>query len=310
MEYRCTVCNYETHDKSNFSKHSKSQKHIKKVNESTKFAHVIPNMSIYNTANQSKCQYCDKLFSNSSSLARHKNTCSEKKINELQTNHKINDLSNKLDNVNGLNKKLEEEVKYLKSLIASAGGVIKTSVSALAYVAKNYDGAPALKKLKDYSYIKDREDEDDEFDLMETLIYKYNNQILHEYLGNIIVDAYKKQDPTKQSIWNSDTTRLTYVIRELIDKKPDWSVDKKGIKTTKYIITPLLEFVERQASIYLDEIPQILIECPEKLITLNDNTRSASEIIANIYNKMLANQVLKYIAPHFYLAKEDLQLIE
>ena len=214
-----------------------------------------------------------------------------------------------------LNKQSQDEIKHLKSLINNAGAVIKTSVSALAYIAQNYDGAPILKKLPDYSYIKELEldDEDslDEFDLIEILIYHNNKETLQEYLGDIIVEAYKKKDPSKQSIWNSDTDRLNYIIRDLINKKPDWTVDKKGVKTTKYIIDPLLEYIREQVANYiLENTTDKYVHLSEYMLNKHaEKLNSCGKVIAGIDNKSLSKLILKYIAPHFYLAKPE-QLIE
>jgi hypothetical protein len=60
------------------------------------------------------------------------------------------------------------------------------------------------------------------------------------YLGDIIIKYYKKENPKDQSIWNSDTTRLNYLIRELIDTELTWTCDKAGLKVNEFIIIPLL----------------------------------------------------------------------
>ena len=322
MEYKCTDCNYATYDKSNFQKHLKSIKHNKKVLVQTNKTQMKPKTHSNETVKYI-CQFCSNTFSTASSLARHRRACVNKDTIEMDYTQHINELSKKLEIEKELrfkdlemNKKLEDEVKYLKSLIHNAGAVIKTSVSALSYVAQNYDKAPALGRLKDYSYIKEQEiDEDnsdiDEFDLIDNLIYHHNRETIQEYLGNVIVEAYKKKDPKKQSIWNSDTVRLTYIIRELINKKPDWSVDKKGIKTTKYIIEPLLEYIREEVANYVIE------NTADKYIHLSEfvlgkhaeKLNHCGQIMASIDNKTLSKSVLRYIAPHFYLAKPE-QLLE
>ena len=348
MEYNCTTCNYATNDKSNFQKHLSSIKHHNKskkapMKSSLNHKRIIDESfknheSTIDAQNKYNCPYCENIYSTASNLARHKRTCTDKKDTETKYNSELDKKEQEIQHIKEqyeketahlkelhekdiqktqeLNKKLEDDVKYLKSLINNAGAVIKTSVSALAYVAQNYDEAPVLKKLKDYSYIKEIEldeddSDDDEFDLIEILIYQNIKETIQEYLGNIIVDAYKKKDPTKQSIWNSDTTRLTYIIRDLINKKPDWTVDKKGIKTIKYVIDPLLKYIREQVAEY------VLENGAEKYINLSEfmlnkhaeKLNSCGQIMVSIDNKSLSKLVLRYIAPHFYLAKPE-QLIE
>jgi len=325
MEYNCTNCNYATSDKSNFQKHLKSQKHLKKEQQLQNETQLKLKYNLNRTINY-QCSFCSNTFSTAGSLARHKRACGDKQkvemsfINAIEKKDTvIEKKDSEIEKKDIELKQLREEVKYLKTLITNAGGVIKTSVSALSYVAKNYNGAPILKKLKDYSYIKEKEVDDgdseeseDKFDLMETLIYHNNKETIQEYLGNIIVEAYKKNDPANQSIWNSDTVRLTYVIRELIDKKPDWTVDKKGIKTAKYIINPLLEYIREQATHYLDEhkLENYIDESEIRIKKICDKINACGKIIVSIDNKSLSKLILKYIAPHFYLAKENMHLIE
>jgi len=337
-----------------YNKHLTTQKHIQKVNEGQKKkinSYIIPKTFIKHSSdipeisgNVYQCPFCKNNYSSSSNLTRHKKACNkkdqleseyynelDKKEQEIQrlkelyekdTTH-LKELYEKdtihlkeLHEKDGkLNKQLQDEVKHLKSLINNAGGIIKTSVSALAFVAQNYEGAPILKQLKNYSYIKeielDADDSDDEFDLIDTLIHHNMKETIQEYLGNIIVEAYKKKDPNKQSIWNSDTTRLTYIIRDLINKKPDWTVDKKGIKTGKYIIDPLLEYIRKEVTEYiLENGAEKYIHLSEYMLNKHaEKLNSCGKILASIDNKSLSRLVLKYIAPHFYLAKPE-QLID
>ena len=140
------------------------------------------------------------------------------------------------------------------------------------------------------------------------LVLCYEKQSIDKYLGDIIIKTYKKDDPAKQSIWNSDTNRLTYVIRELLNNnnKIDWTVDKKGIKTTNYIIKPLLEHIEDVLRDYLSEKANI-----DENTDINDYEKSLKKmhsvatIIRSIEKNELAENILKYIAPHFYLSKTE-----
>ena len=330
MKYICNFCNYETDLLFSHKKHLKTQKHIKNVteyaNNNTKNHKTF---KVHSSKRQNlprkefKCTFCDKIFYSSSNLTRHTKTCPKKmqmesySMNEIEKrDYEIARLielrKHDLDLHDQLYKQQQDEIIHLKSLIKNAGAVIKTSVSALSYVAQNYNNAPILKKIEDYSYLEyaDDDDTEDEFDLTQTLLNHHNDKTLVTYIGDIIVRNYKKDDPTKQSIWNSDSVRLTYVIRELIDKKPDWTVDKKGVKTIKYIIAPLLEYIRELMEHFLEnnKLENYLDEHISKMKKRMDNIKLASEICFIIKNKSLSEQILKYIAPHFYLPKND-QLI-
>lgn len=312
--FQCKKCNYVTYDKSNFLKHKSTKKHIKKVQEDTKSTSNLPKVCIERAYT---CQFCGNEYASSSTLSRHKKACSEK-IN-LNNNHDlvVKDLQKEIEHLKELHMKdkemkqqLEKEVANLKTLLTNAGVVVKKSVSALAYVAQNYKDAPQLDKLNDYSYLQFR-DEDDEFDLLEMVFTHYRTDTLHKYLGDIIVNAYKKNNPDEQALWNSDTVRLTYVIRDLINQKTDWTIDKKGVKTTKYIIEPLLEYLRTLLAQFIDDncLENYIHEPDVRFIKRTEDLQTTIKIIAEIKNKILAPKIIKYIAPHFYLPKND-ELIE
>ena len=66
---------------------------------------------------------------------------------------------------------------------------------------------------------------------------------LDQFLGNFIIKEYKKEDPSQQSFWVTDVSRLTCVIRKAIEDKNEWYKDKKAYELPRYIISPILDFV-------------------------------------------------------------------
>ena len=86
----------------------------------------------------------------------------------------------------------------------------------------------------------------------------------------------------------------------------DWKVDKKGIKTSKFIIEPILEYVDSQVREYIENFnidygPDSAREAERKMLKL----KAGTEIIKSIDDKILNESILKYITPHFYLNKND-----
>lgn len=205
---------------------------------------------------------------------------------------------------------MSNDNKHLKSLINNAGLIIKSSVSTMSYLMTHYTDAPILKPITDFSAIE-YDEKNEEFNLMDALIVEHDNGNLHRYLGDFIVKTYKKEDPTQQSIWNSDSVRLTYVIRQLINKKPDWKTDKKGVNIKKNIIDPLLSYINNIVVDYLhnSNLEDYVKEPYYKYKLRVNKVETASKIHYDINNKFLSEEILKYITPHFYLNKID-QLIE
>ena len=312
MEFKCEMCNYASHDKFNYKRHEKSKKHIEKVNDIPKLSRNYPETIIkLSNENKFKCAFCNNEFSNSGNLVRHKISCLEKKQLIDEFNCKLDDqikINQQKDEI--IKQKdeslsiLKSEVAHLKLIVNNSGSIVKTSVSTMAYVIKNFSGAPALESVKDYSAIHF---EQDNIGFIENLIHESDHNKLHIYFGDFIIKTYKKENPSDQAIWNSDTSRLTYLIREIIENnKVDWKVDKKGIKTTKFIIEPILEYVNQQIRNYVENFD---IDYHNDSVRIAENKmmklKSATEIIQNIEDKVLSDDILKYVAPHFYLNKAD-----
>jgi len=281
-----------------------------------------------------KCSFCGNTFANAGNLSRHKTSCLEKQklidqINELNKTIKLKDdklnetIKLKDDKLNETIKLKDEAIKqkdetidriedtiailksenaHLKSVVNDVGSIVKTSVSTMAYVVKNYKDAPALLPLKDYKMLN-YDQPDDEF--VEELGSKFKHKLLGEYIAEFIVKNYKKTDPAKQSLWNSDTSRLTYIIRDIVTKKKvDWKVDKKGVNTTKYVIEPLIDHIEKMVREYIQnyDIDYEMFtgrEAEKKMMKL----KYVTDVLRAIEDKTLHDDVLRCIAPHFFLNK-------
>ena len=126
----------------------------------------------------------------------------------------------------------------------------------MAHVINNYKNAPPLIETQ-YEEILD----EDKF--VKGLVYYNKKNIIDEKLGNIIIKKHKKNDPSQQSFWSTDPSRLNYLVKstniETLDNEHDtkskiivnfkktneWTRDKGGIKITKMVIDPLLDDVKR-----------------------------------------------------------------
>ena len=290
---------------------------------------------------QLECNFCNKTFSRSDALKRHlddyckiKNEKEkeeiyqkllidmEKKLDELKKEEILNyklkvdelkkeEILNYKLKVNELEKKhalekakifedqLKEFKKYTEGWMKIKPSNTTYNISVKNYVQKNYANAPALKKLDDYDFIK----YDDK--LLDTIGYQYRNKILDKYLGDFLIGFYKKEEPSKQSIWNSDVSRLTYVIKELLaNNKSCWNTDPRGVKTKNYIINPLLIFLKNIINDYsINFTNTILDKNIDEITQLLDNLHSLTLLVKDINNNLMSDDIVKYIAPYFSLDK-------
>ena len=83
-----------------------------------------------------------------------------------------------------------------------------------------------------------------------------------KYISEIILSIIKKDDPSKQSIWNTDSSRLNYAIKLSVNK---WSEDKSGLKFSDLVIKPTL----LQIKILLDEYKKYILDTFTQLSNQN-----------------------------------------
>ena len=336
VNYKCEVCNYSADRKSSIDKHNKSTSHLNKSDDiSTKVVqigsqcnksttiplkstqiHSNPLKSIEKKNKQLKCNFCNKIFSRSDALKRHLNDHCKIKNEKEKENDEIYqklliDMEKKLDDLKKENQKLKElkdkEIELKNETIKELNKYIQNTkpsnttynISVKNYVQKNYANAPGLKKLDDYGFIK----YDDK--LLDTIGYQYRNKILDKYLGDFLIGFYKKEDPAEQAIWNSDVSRLTYVIKELlVNNKSCWNTDPKGIRTKNYIINPLLIFLKNIINEYSINFSNTISDKNiEDITQLLDNLHSLTLLVKDINNNLMSDSIVKYIAPYFSLDK-------
>lgn len=319
--YKCNHCKYETKYKCNLIKHQKTKNHEDIFLEHTEEYH-----NISETYEQSKYTCCGITFGHASSYSRHKKKC--KKVNTEDTLTGTNDKSdmsffkeqffkmqetiNKLIEENKSQSKetlslvisqadkaitqadktidvVRQENEYHKTLVNSAGTLVNNTVnqslSTANYIIKNYTNAPLFEVITDFSSIGDGVE-----NLVDLLVYSFNNKTLHSFVGDYIVSKYKKDNPHEQSIWSTDTERYNYFRRLLSDGKPQWIADKAGFKTREEIVGPLLNYLK---DILHEALAGILPEQYEKEYL---RMGKISKIIQEINNKSLEQSVIKYIA--------------
>jgi len=74
---------------------------------------------------------------------------------------------------------------------------------------------------------------------------------LDKFIGDIIIKEYKKEDTKTQQIWTTDVSRLSFLVRQILNETEKvWMSDKKGTCLLKMIIKPMQLVI--QNLIFLD----------------------------------------------------------
>lgn len=284
MNYSCEECEFVTRNRTDYNRHIISKKHLQLINSKQKnLGDVDKN---YKVIELYKKMLDDK----------------EKVMNEIIENKDkmMKDLMNEKDKTIQY---LDSEIKTLTNIINGAGTLSNQSMSIVNYLIKNHSDAPPLLTFTNCSKIKIKDNYTDQ------LIYFYRNNILIKHIVECIVSEYKKEDPAEQSLWTSDTSRLTYIIKEIMkDNTSNWMVDKQGIKMGKYIIDPLLKFIRIDIMSHLNTSTVDIYKLkPHELEEHTLNLQAASHIVSDIDKGILKKDITRELAPQFYMNRKAIR---
>ena len=114
---------------------------------------------------------------------------------------------------------------------------------------------------------------------------------------------YKDLDPSQQSIWITDQSRLKYVIRTKDERDMiHWTADKDGKHTEKYLIYPIIKKTKKLLRKYQKKycIPKrnVHYEWDEQERMMKDN-EAIIQIIRDMDDGKLNRKILKYLATEF-----------
>lgn len=314
--YKCDLCNYETTFHGTWYNHKNSKKHKLLIEQQEINDNEMNNKKII----KSKTDKLKKDHEIELLKQKIKYLENEKKIFSKQLESNKEQLESTKEQFENHIETLRLENKFQKELINSAGGMIQKSMNTMSYLLTNYNDAPCLSQLNDYSVMSKSIDY-----FIKDLIFYMKKNMLDKYIGDFIVKQYKKDDPKLQAMWSSDTDRLNYFIREFINNKDlvimedkktkknqkstkinqlHWISDKKGIKMANHVINPLLNYICNINAQYLLQKAKDneLLDLDKVRNNLEDMQIIAS-INSEIKNNNLSKNINKYIAPHFYFDK-------
>lgn len=321
MKYKCERCSFVTHHKNDYARHCKTEKHkrihsnmaIVKYDQSNKSKREIEREAYIAHSEKMVCVGCFYKFSNRQAYAKHIKKC-KLFINEMNTS------------IKGTRKEDDGETTKMALCVAN---------NALKLVSTKFNNAPALEKIdhkkierimysapEAYKLVqkleRDRRDVNTENDtdteiiiddkiestcIEEIIRYRHRCKQLDAYIGDGIIDMYKKNKPEDQSIWTSDVSRLTYLIRTAIDGGDDkWVRDHKGKLLTTQIIDPILLTIHEALITYAKDAKR-----QDEMSTdaYMDMFLDIADINRSICIGQLHKGVSRHIAPCFTLEHGD-----
>ena len=330
MKYNCNICKYSTNERGNWYRHKKSKRHINNENITNIYIDNEQNMCHNDTKNNiNKIEISDENKSLTDLLIKEK----DKQINRL-----LKDKTDQSEKANAQIDYLKSIIEHMKSNTTSSSDIAKTSVSSLNYLLTNCKQAPPLKQIEreeaqkilslQYNNLKSVKDHDnlinsdsetsisikkkkltiDEKEEMfvKKILLLHSNKKLANYIKDIITPIYKKEDPRNQSMWNTDVSRLNYLIKDIVGKQENWISDKKGIKLTKYIINPITSLILEMIEKYIDQQFIITQDITQKITTIEKAGklhRLAVDLKDSLLSGDINDDICDELCPEFHLDK-------
>ena len=326
-KYACDFCDYFTHRKNDYRKHIQTKKHARMVTEGNikvtnadtalpavtqmlpKVTRKLPCFSGLKEIQPEvvpihQCDGCGQTYKYRSGLSRHRKRC--KRQHGTDKDRVIKELRDQVKEYRAL---LESSMDIAKTTTQAinttaetAKTVTKKSYSAINYLMKYHSNAPVIKPLghREIKLLAMQEE-----DLLETLEYHQRKKTLHKFIGDFIVTVYKEEDVKLQSVWVSDSSRLTYFVRQLLNDEPRWVVDKTGRILLTTVIQPFLAHLRKHINKGQEE--PVKADYPSrssyyKAIRIYGD---AVVLAGELTESNLADRVVRYIAPLLILDKDD-----
>lgn len=268
------------------------------------------------------CKYCNKTFNQYQGMWSHVKIC---KCKSLFDEHKLT--QENMIKLTESNNKLTETVEELKTMIQSSlkthtivtpppininmtdNSINTTNMSnVVKYVNQNYINAQPLEMLQSLQ-AKNllMAQTTKEHSVEELMIYYYDKHTLDKFIGKIIKNEYRKNNPEIQQFWATDVSRLSFLVRRVMKENDKiWVNDKKGILVKKYVIIPILVEVKEMIDKYEKYCKHKLeTECMtmkmDDLEKLGNSSISCEALSSDLGGETIHDLVLKYITPCFQL---------
>lgn len=323
--YICEHCNKESTSAGNLLKHVRICK--EKIFENKKIRDEIELSKQKQQLNEENKLLKQKLDEENKLLKQQLDEERQKVINKdqemllflkKQLEDKNKTIEEKNKSIEEKNKSIEEKNKFIDTLITNKDDKQEKKVEekqepinleqikpepikqthpiihgGVTYCRKNFTEAEPIEAL-DYETVYSQEDRFEEY-----LLYKYKEKQLISFFGDGLISEYAKEDPQEQSVWCSDTSRSSYILREMGARKPKWISDKNGYKFKTTIIKPILQETKTIISKFSKSVT--LDDCKGDHSKYSEIQQDCLKLGKYLDSVELPNSVLKYIAPKFQL---------
>jgi hypothetical protein len=334
--FECKICDFSSVRSTDLKRHEQSKKHIFKMNNNNDLKNNNNIQThIYNkcsdeciTVVTKKSEYiceCNKVFKYRQSLSFHRKTCtytsdninlnnySKEQITESTDNQLLVTMFNEMTNIKAQLEQLTKNTQITNNTNSNNTTtnnnnnttINNKTINVYSYVNSNYNQVEPLKLLKQKDIAKLLILDDtysDKHSIEDVMVHEHSKHTLNQFIGYIIIKEYKKEDPKDQKIWTSDISRLTFIVRNVLNKNEKiWSKDKGGICINEFIITPILEEIKIMINEFNNECNNKIKLPKSDYEALSDKISGSLKIIYDITTKKLHKSILSYIAPHFQL---------
>ena len=308
-KYNCDICGFNSTKKTDYMRHINTAKHRAKVNQETNIVNQSqpnPNQTSAKPKKLEKtivdkpqflCPFCNSIFTRLCNLSRHKAICSKTDIDTINGIVQEKEVMILKQENEKLQKQFDEYKQQVIKQLDTYESLLRSSmapqtINNFNFISNTYPNTPALEGQTSYTNMCEAKT----MSLVELIYMYYHDNKLVIFIGDYIVKLYKKEEPKDQAVWSSDVSRLTYIIRESYKTKGNvWTYDKKGTQTKKIIIEPALNYLRETLFNYCKKNSGSIKESVLKhMITAN-------EVIQLIDSGKLADDIVRYIAPEFYI---------
>lgn len=344
MSYNCEICKFKSERSYDLKVHERTIKHLKNIGlaglnkksksdevcnsnktvikSNDKIVTIKNNENICSESTEEKkqlpkeyiCTYCNKHFDYRQNLWTHKKSCKCKNlvIENNQLKESMTKMVETVEEIKNIVKANQQQIVQHPISINLTNNDNSTNMNTMnmsnvyKFVNKNYINAHPLEMLpKSYAKKLLTAKTTDDHSVEEFLIYYYDKFLFDQFIGEIIRGEYKKNNPEVQQFWTTDVSRLSFVVRRVMQENEEiWTRDPKGVTLTKYIIIPILAevrtMIKKYSTYCYEQMKDPSID-NEEVEKFGDAMMSCTKIIRDINNNVLHEPILKYVTPHFQI---------